>query len=257
MSRTGILKALPRFEFTFGMKLFQSGIWILSLAVAFQLFTSAMLGQEAAKSSSWEDKPINEWNEEDVKNILQNSAWSKTIVGKPVHTSPQLGTIVYNSRVIFTLRSALLVRYAVIRSEQLKAKYDSMDAKARAEFSSRFKPILDCVLCKQSYIIAVRGDSELLRQAARVKQRAPNIYLSNEMGERRELSSFSPQTIPGSEALFFFNRYDAAGKPLLTAENKVLTFNFRTEAGDDPVINLLERVNIKVSDIVRENHVIF
>lgn len=236
------------------MKLFLIKICFLLLAL--QLFSGATECQKAAKGA-WEDKPINEWSEEDVKDILQNSAWSKPIVGKPIHTSQQLGTMVSESRVVFTLRSALIVRYAIIRSEQLKAKYDSMDAKARAEFGKRFKPILDCTLCEKFYIIAVRGDSELLRQAGRVKNRAPNIYLSNEKGEKRELASFSPQTTPGSEALFFFNRYDSNGKPLLAPDNDALTFNIRSEPGDDTVIATLERVEIKVRDIVRENQVVF
>ena len=227
------------------------------LTVAICLLGCAVLAQKVTKGSSWEDKPIDEWNEEDVKNILQNSPWSKTIVGKPSHTSQQIGTIVYESRLVFTLRSSLLVRYAVVRSEQLKAKYDSMDAKAKAELGSRLKSILECKLCEKFYIIGVRGDSELLRQAGKVKHRAPNIFLSNEKGEKRELVNYSPQTTPDSEALFFFNRYNASGKPLITTENEVLTFNFRLEPGDDPRITLLERVNIKVSDLVRENQVIF
>ncbi len=237
------------------MKHILSKVWVV--CILSQLFVGTMPGQKPAKTSSWENVPVSEWSEEDIKNILQNSPWSKRIVGKPSNTSPQLGTIVYESRIVFTLRSALIVRYAIIRAEQLKAKYDSMDPKVKADFVKRLKPVLDCSMCEKSYIISVTGDSDLLRQAGRVKNRAPNIYLSNEKGERRELSGFSPQTTPGSEALFFFNRYDANGKPLLTPENEKLTFNFRFETGDDSVIGLLERVEIKVSDIVRENQIIF
>jgi hypothetical protein len=237
------------------MKRFFIRIWVLS--VALQLLVGGALAQTAANSEAWKSKPVSEWSEGDVKDILQNSAWSKHISGRPTHTSRQLGTIMYESHLLFTLRSSLVVRFAIIRSEQLKAKYDSMDAKAKAEFGNRFKPILDCALCEKSYIVAVRGDSELLRLAGRVKYRAQDIYLSNEKGEKRELASFSPQTIPGSEALFFFNRFDANGKPLLTPDNEVLTFNFKLESGDDSIINLLERVDIKVRDIVMENQVVF
>lgn len=238
-----------------GMKLFLTRLLVSSIVVL--VCAGATLAQKAATSASWENKPVSEWNEEDVKKILQDSPWSRQVSGRPTHNSRQLGTVVYESRLLFTLRSSLLVRLAIVRSEQLKAKFDSMDAKAKAEFARRLKPILDCGMCEKSYIIVVRGDSEVLRQAGRVKNRAANIYLSNDKGEKRELASFTPQTIPGSEALFFFNRYDANGKPLLAPDDSVLTFNFKAEPDDDSVINLLERVNIKVRDIVRENQVIF
>ena len=230
---------------------------VAALLIALLLFGSGVLGQKKPTNSSWEQKPIDSWNEEDVKAILETSAWSKVIVGKPTHSSRQLGTVALESRLIFTLRSSLIVRYAIVRAEQLKEKFDSMDQKAKAEFGARFKPIIDCELCEKFYIVAVRGDSELLTQAGRVKNRASNIYLANEKGEKRELAKFTPQPLRGGEALFFFNRYDANGRPLLGPENTTLTFHFRNESGDDPVVTLLERVEIKVPDIVRENQVIF
>ena len=237
------------------MKLVFSQLVVLSITLL--LFGATSTAQNTTTVDAWESKSVSDWNEDDVRKILQGSAWSRQVSGRPSHNSQQLGTVVYESRLLFTLRSSLLVRLAIVRSEQLKAKFDSMDEKAKAEFNKRFKPILDCELCEKSYIVAVRGDSQLLRQAARVKNRAANIYLSNDKGEKRELQSFTPQVIPGSEALFFFNRFDANGKPLLSPDDSVLTFNFKLEADDDSVIMLLERVNIKVRDIVRENQVIF
>ncbi|HUR99266.1 MAG TPA: hypothetical protein VMZ26_14465 [Pyrinomonadaceae bacterium] len=230
---------------------------ILLFSILLLMTVAGAFGQKAQPNTSWEEKPIDSWDAEDVKTILQNSAWSNILIGKPSHSSPQLGTVVYESRAVFTLRSSLIVRYAMVRSEQLKAKFDSMDTHGKVEFGKKFKPLLDCALCEKFYIVAVWGDSDLLRQAGRVKNRAQNIYLSNEKGEKRELANFSPKNAPDSEALFFFSRFDANGKPLIGPENTTLTFNFKNESGDEPVINLLEHVQIKVRDIVREGQVIF
>jgi len=226
---------------------------ILILCFAFLSFTSPTTAQKAQPGKSWEDKNIAEWDETDVKTILRNSPWGKILEGGGI----QLGGAGLNVRALFTLRSALIVRYADVRAEQLKLKFDSLDEKAKAEFIKKFKPVLDCSACERSYIVGVVGDSDLFRQPALVKNRAPRIFLSNENGERRELSNFSPQTIPGSEALFFFPRYDTNGKPLVTPANKTLIFTIVTEPEDDSVVQLLRRVEIKVSDIVREGQVIF
>src|SRR5688572_5912292 len=234
--------------------------FLTRLAILFlvlPLLAGTLRAQKSATTGSWQTKPVSEWDTDDVKSILQDSAWGKAYLEKSSFSKPATGTAIYDTSIVFTLRSALIVRLAIVRAEQIKAKYDSMDAKAKAELTKRLKPILDCELCQKYYIVSVRGDSELLRQAPRVQNRASHIYLSNEKGEKRQLSSFTPQKGSDSEALFYFNRYDASGKPLITADNQILTFYFRAEANDDSVVKAIERVEIKVRDIVRENQVIF
>ena len=217
----------------------------------------ALSSGATAQKISWEEKPIGEWNEGDVSTILKNSPWGRVLAGRPSGSAPQIGTIVYESNALFTLRPSVILTYGVIRAEQLKSNYASMGAKAKGEFNKRLKPLLDCPLCEKFYIVSVSGNSDLLRNSVKMKSRAPRIYLSNDRGEKRELKSFTPSASAGGEASFYFERFDANGKPLLTASDMTVTFNFLSEPNDDPVINLIQRVEIKVKDIVRENQVIF
>ncbi|MBK8466926.1 MAG: hypothetical protein IPL32_13940 [Chloracidobacterium sp.] len=168
-----------------------------------------------------------------------------------------IGTIVSELYSTFTLESALTVRLAKIRKLQLNEKYDAMNAKDKAAFNKKYKSSMECQLCEKFYIIAIGGDSRTLRNQVTIQRRVKLIYLSNEKGERRTLGNFSPQTHSGTVALFFFPRKNEKGQPLLTTDNTKLTFNFPYEPDDEPLIRLIERVEIPLKDIVREKIVIF
>lgn len=221
------------------------------------LFCSVSIpAQTKPSGGDWENKPIDQWSEADVKFILGNSAWGRTLEGRFADQS-RLGTIAQNGFARFSLRSALTIRLALIRNLQLTEKYDTMSPQNKAAFNAKYKAVLDCVLCEKFYIVAVTGDSRILQSAMIINRRSDSIYLSNEKGLRRNLAKYSPQTTPGSESLFFFPRFDEAGKPLVDADNITVTFNLRPELGDDPIVRVLNRVDIKVEDIVRGKVVIF
>lgn len=209
----------------------------------------AAFGQAKRAVNDWESKPVEKWDLKDVGYLLDDSPWSRTVKG---HV--QTGPVLVPGSIRFRLYSALNIRLALIRKLQLSEKFDLMDAKEKDAFNARYKAVLECPKCDEFYIIALKQeDSSILSNAMRVEGRSESIYLSNEKGEKRKLASFSP----GSEALFFFPRKNDKGEPLLTAENKMLVFNFRNEAGDDAIVQLFERVYINVREIVRDGKVIF
>lgn len=224
---------------------------LVGLSLAFYTYSQTNL-----KPAAWESKPIDTWNETDVADILQRSPWGQRISNRTAEPS-FLGVIVQDIYATFSLRSALTVRLALIRLRQLSEKYDSMAEKQRKEFDAKYRSLRDCEQCSDYYIVAIGGDSRILKNAVIVKRRKEMIFLSNELGERRKLEKFVPQVQTGSEAVFLFPRNDEKGKPLLNADSKTLTFNFRNESNDDAVVKLVERVEIKVQDISRDGIVIF
>ncbi len=215
--------------------------------------SSNVIGQ---KTAAWESKPIDQWNETDVADILQRSAWGQRLNDR-IGQSSFAGLILQDFNAAFILRSALTIRLALIKQKQLSEKYDSMSETQRNKFNEKYRSLRECEQCERYYIVSVHGDSRVLSDPSDINRRLKTIYLANDKGERRILEKFVRQTQRGAEALFFFPRNDENGKPLLTVDNKTLTFNLRTEPNDDNVMRLIERVQVKVKDLVRDGIVIF
>ena len=105
--------------------------------------------------------------------------------------------------------------------------------------------------------MSVRGVAVIPAKCSYGQASAKNIYLSNEKGEIRRLANYSPSSGSMTEAMFFFPRFDENGKPLLTKDNSKLVFNFNVSSVEDPVVDSIRKVEIKVQDIVRGGQVIF
>ena len=211
---------------------------------------------QSGRSGGWESKPVDQWDREDVAFILERSPWSHRIDERKVETSA-IGALNTGGSVSFVLRSALILRYAIIRKRQLDEKYDSMSAKEKDEFNKKYASVLKCEECEKYYIVAIAGYSRTLQNVPLVQARKERIFLSNEHGEKRMLAKYAPQKGNLGEALFFFPRYNEKGEPLLTPSNKTLTFHFAYELNDDDRVKSFERVETKVADIVRSDMVIF
>ena len=91
------------------------------------------------------------------------------------------------------------------------------------------------------------------------------VYLSDEKGEKRTLANFVPEPEDGGEAIFYFPRNDASGKPLLGADSDKLIFNFtiRFNRDEDGYIapgahvSMFDGMEFKARDLVRNGKVIF
>ena len=222
-------------------------------------FGYSVLAQTKNAQNAWESKPIDQWDAADIKNILEKSVWGRVIEGENVISNPVFGVQMprINTDIWFTLRSALTIRLAIIRKRQLAEKYDSMSPTAKAEFNKRNSSVLDCPACEKYYIVSVVGDSTTLRNKDLINSKKALIYLSNEKGDRRELANFSPQATSGSEAAFYFLRNNEKGEPLLSPDNKTLTFRFNLNVDEELRLRFLQKVDIKVADLVRDGKVIF
>lgn len=214
------------------------------------------LSQKTQKVEGWESKPIESWDARDVDSILKNSAWSRIVEGHK-STDSFLGTMTAPTSISYTLRSALNVRYAIIRKRQIESGFDTMSDAKKAEFTEKNRALLDCPACEKYYVIVITCDCDLLRNAGLVKGREKNIFLSNDRGERRQLANFTTNSKLGVEATFYFPRFDSKGSPLIVPGDKRFTFNFENRSEDDAAIKILERLEFDVAAISREGQVIF
>lgn len=211
-------------------------------------FGAAVRGQEAAGG-----KAFQQWSSADVERILTDSPWAKTQVlriqqqsqGRSIAGGPDRSVFGEKDQlkgaeapldVRFTLRlySALPLRQALVRQEQLKWNYDKRSAAEQKAFDAQAKQlILDCAVCAENYVVSVgygsnnSSGTDLIYKwfgSATVPSLKGYIYLANEREERRDLIDFIPPKSPGDDVYFVFKRLDDKGQPLFTAADKKLLF---------------------------------
>ena len=204
------------------------------------------------------NKPWTEWSRDEALSILSNSAWAKTYSsieggaradaqalaragrdtvnrggGNPGSVRSDLG----NLPIVIRLHSSPYIREAMVRMQQLGAKYDKMSPEGKAMFDASRKGYLECAICKDHYVVTITkytdasGESvnEGFFQSMSLEDLKGHITLANDAGEERELIQFTPPKTGGDNAIFFFKRTDEAGKALITPETKELRFVFSSE----------------------------
>lgn len=99
---------------------------VVGTAVATLALTVAQL---SASVTSWQKKDWTEWSEQDCSNVLLHSPWA--FQAATTWQEPR-----YEIHRAYSIKfiSALPVRLALVRQEQLKAKYDKMASEQRKEF---------------------------------------------------------------------------------------------------------------------------
>lgn len=220
------------------------------------VFVCCLAGTAFAQKS-WE-KPLEKWSKDDAIKILSASPWAQTYQSTAgasgaaqQQISREQNQNVYsggsNPRsvarnfgpppVVIRLHSALPVRQALTRLQQLSANYDKMDEKQKAQFNASSKAFLDCAICQKYYVITLTQfpDSsgqvidEGIFQSMTLKDLKGNVWLVNEKGEQRELFQFTPPKGRGDSAVFFFARKDDKGNLFLTPESKEFKLVFKNE----------------------------
>lgn len=198
-------------------------------------------------------KPFEQWSKDEVNKILTDSLWAKTQAMR-IQRRSQVRSIAGQNesetmsgkgeltsaedpldyRFTLRLHSALPVRQALVRREQLNWNYDERSASARKAFDEQARQmVLDCPICADHYVVSVgfsstnsSGNDMIYKwfSAATLPSIRGYIYLANERGERRDLIEFIPPKAPGDDVYFIFPRLDEKGHPLFTATDKKLLF---------------------------------
>lgn len=220
----------------------------LFLAAFVTLTAASAFGQKTA------EKPMNKWSKEDAIAIMTDSPWATTYQspqGSAAATAADLARQQADNRmtgaergsiprsggappVVIRLFSAMPMRQAQTRLNQIASKYDKMDEKGKAEFDAASAKYLQCPICQNYYVVTLTqfSDSsgqfieEGLFQGMTLEQMKGNVWLANEKGERRDLVQFTPPQKRGDPAVFFFARKDDKGNVLIAPSNTRLDFVF-------------------------------
>lgn len=234
------------------------------------------------------EKPFQEWSKEDAQKILTDSPWAKTyqsdkgLVGaeqaqvareqteQAISSKTSLGTASSRSvppPIVIRLNSALQIRQALVRLQQIAAGYDKMSESDRAKFDEGSKEFLACASCKNLYVVTItkfrnsgQGIDDGIFQTLKFEDLKGKVRLTNENGDERELMQFIPPKRGGESAVFFFQRYDAAGKTLITPQSKELNFVFSSDFLDNknPYSVYIPRMfEFKVSKLVLDGNLAF
>jgi len=202
----------------------------------------------------WEKKPYQQWSELDAEYALIRSPW-----GKDEREDGRSYSV--NVR----LHSALPIRQAIVRLKQIFLKYDKFTAADKAKFDSEVKDFLECPGCAKYYILTLRMlpiDLNALRelQGSSLDNLKPYIFLTNDKGERRTLAQYLPPVNGGERALFhetavfFFERFDGQGKPLITTDNKEFYFTIDKKLFKGKMV---EKFTFEVSKLLHNGEIIF
>src|ERR1043165_839815 len=142
--------------------------------------SNALVAQQNASSD------FHSWTKQDVDKILIDSPWSRTInwSAQPSQTQ-QIGLLVLPvvpAKIV--LRSALPVRQAMLRSRQLDANYDKMNAADKQAFDAKNRALIDCPACADYYVVSISSSYLSMDDQRYLRERMKYVYLSNEAGER-------------------------------------------------------------------------
>lgn len=227
--------------------------------LALVLTAGTALGQGAG----WEVKPFQDWNKEDVDKLLTDSPWAKTTSRSP----PMInygGTPIFVPTLAFTvrLRSALPIRYGLLRLRQINEEYDKMPSQKQTEFDQSNRPLIDCPACAGNYVISIvpasgpkSGGLPTALTKATLEKLKLNVQLTNETGEHREVVHVAPTKTPGSEVMLFFPRLNAKGEPLITPSTKKVILKIATAMLDGDAS--ASRFEFDVAKITVKGQVIF
>lgn len=227
--------------------------FVLLAALVSQTFSGAV----ARAQQSWEKTPYQSWSAADVKAVLEASPWSH-VIEQDTAIAPTVfgsGTPKMSEKMVVLLRSALPVRQALLRERQLAHKYDGMNAAERAAFDAKNKTLLDCPACAKYYVISIKCHHACY-SGSFVEGYKKSFYLVNDKGERRELAGASQLPDGQDGAVFFFQRLDDKGEPLLKNGSKEVTFHFTIRA----MMNLdtvSQKYKFDVTKMVRGGEVMF
>lgn len=200
---------------------------LLVLSASFALVPPAAQAQLGGK-------PYQQLSAREAESLLSNSPWAQTQAGLVSIGIRDPLTEPVDTTVTVRLRSALPLRQALVRLNQLKEKYDQKNVNERAIIDARNRELLECPDCDGYYIVSItpgagsRTELPSFLSSSRtafevVKQ---NVVLENENHETRELAKFIGPKFSAGEAIFFFPRLDSRGNPLIGPTTRTVIISF-------------------------------
>lgn len=184
------------------------------------------------------DEDYRHWTREQAVWILSDSPWmsretSTRVVGG-IGSGIQGEKEIYNTYFVRFL-SALPIRQAFARIQQLQLGFDQLDEARKNELDKQFQGILNLDVEKW-IVVAVAFRSNNPREQARVERffegetmetMKTRAFLSTEQFPRVEMIAFFPPKEPTVGAKFVFPRF-VGGTPIVKSDDKEIVFEFDT-----------------------------
>ena len=220
----------------------------------------ALMVASPAFGQKFLQKPYKEWTREEAMKILTTPPWSdqyQSERGQDAAAMLQqqreqadtrlsgaergnLGASPAFPPIRIQMFSALPVRQALVRLQQLDAGYDKMSAEEKAKFDAGRAGFLECKICKDYYVVMLSkwkakeaSVTNGIFQTLKLEDVKGKIWLENDKGQRREITEFTPAKSETDSSIFFFKRNDDTGAPLFTPSDKLIKFMFSNELRDN------------------------
>jgi hypothetical protein len=227
---------------------------VLVLILAFA-FTSSAYGQKFLQKS------YKEWSQDEVAKILKDGPWSGEyqseeglIAAQRVQQARESadnnrgsyrgnqGRLDIPVPITIRLHSALPVRQAMVRLQQIGANYDKMSAEDKQKFDGQTAKFLECAICENYYVVTIEKwkdtsstVSEGIFQTMTLADLKGKVWLVNDKDEKLELEQFSPPKSAVGQAVFFFKRANEPAAPFFTSRDKQVRFVFSNELRNSDV----------------------
>lgn len=263
------------------------------------------LAASAPAQKVWEKKPYQKWSKDEAIKILNDSPWAqiyysptdalandqetikrdlddlhiertmKSGQNTEIQPVPSKSTTKRPSRpstdslpVVIRLYSALPVRQALVRLQQIQAGYDKMNEEQRIGFDATVRGFLSCEICKNYYVVtlakiidpATRASDEALFQRLKLADVKGRVRLVSGTDEKRDLTQFNPPRRADESAMLFFLRRDDKGLPLISSQSKEFKVKFDTEflGGSNGYGSILPRdFQFRISDLTVNGNIEF
>ena len=226
----------------------------------FVLVFALLVASPAAFGQKFLQKSYKEWSKEDATKVLTAFPWSdqyQSERGLDAAAIQQqrreqsdtrlsgrdrgnLGVTGAPIPITIQLFSALPVRQALVRLQQINLGYDKMNDEEKAKFDASRTAFLDCKICKDYYVVTLTKYKDTsttvsngIFQTLKLSDLKGKIWLENDRGERREMTEFTPPKNETDSAIFFFKRTDDSGTPFFSPSDKLIKLMFSNELRDN------------------------
>jgi hypothetical protein len=229
----------------------------------FQLFILTLLLITipiALGADFWEKKDYKEWKDRDCVKMLTNSPWAKSYnISRGSDPSSSLDGSLPVIRYTARFNSALPVRQATIRMQQIANKYDDLPAEQKQQFDQSANKYLatafnDIILIQVEFTTNMRNDQIPLInhwQQATTEHIKNTTYLYGSKDAKVPLLEFvPPQGNSATFQLIFPRQYE--GKPIVTPEDKTMKLEFLAFPNDEEVL-----LDFKVKDMILDGEVVY
>ncbi|MEP6705247.1 MAG: hypothetical protein ABJB34_10630 [Acidobacteriota bacterium] len=255
--------------------------YILLISFALIVTSNTALGQKFV------EKPYKEWTKEDVLKLTSDSPWATqyqserglAAASMEQQARDQAGTRLTGGDqgnlgrpsvpvpIYIRLFSALPIRQAMVRQQQIGIGYDKMSAEDKKKFDDGRAKFLECGICKEYYVVTLTkwkdtstAVSQGIFEGIKAEELKGKIWLVNDKGQKLDFTEFTPPKNATDAAVFFFKRNDASGSTFFSPSDKAVKLVFANELRDDlnAYSGLIPKtIEFKVAKMVVDGKLVF